>query len=490
MQLQYPDLLEQRAYIAGSWIDIDQAGASITVHDPYTGEQIANLPDCNESHFELAIQSASDAFPSWSRTPAADRARTLSRWGNLILLHEEDLAKILSWEQGKPFEEALGEIRYGASFVKWFAEEARRTYGDTLPQLTADKRFVNILQPVGVVAAITPWNFPHSMITRKLAPALAAGCTCVLKPSELTPLSALALAKLVEEAGFPGGTFNIVNTSKAEEFGKVVCADSRVRKISFTGSTRVGKQLIAQSAQTVKCMSMELGGNAPLIVFEDADLEEAVEGALASKFRNAGQTCVCANRIFVHRSLFDAFESKFTARVRELKMGYGLDSGTQVGPLINEAARSKVKSLIADALEKGAEVKCGAKFWSENEQVYEPTVLTGVNTEMRIHQEEIFGPVAPIYVFDTEEEAIEMANSTPYGLAAYFFGRDIYRIWRVAEALEYGMIGINTGLISSNQVPFGGMKESGFGREGSQYGIAEFLEIKSLCFGGLDRANT
>lgn len=483
MTLSSPTLLRSQAYINGKWIDA-QDGKSFSVLNPYDGQEITTVPDMGQKETKAAIEAAEAAFHLWKKRTAADRAHILRRWYELLLAHQEDLAMLLTTEQGKPLSESRGEIRYGASFVEWFAEEARRIYGDVIPGHGADKRILTLKQPVGVVAAITPWNFPIAMITRKVAPALAAGCTVVIKPAEDTPLSALALGLLAEEAGFPAGVLNIVPTSKPAEVGGELTGNPLVRKLSFTGSTATGKLLIKQCANTVKKVSMELGGNAPFIVFEDADLDAAVAGAIASKYRNAGQTCVCANRIYVQSSIYEAFIDKFKIAVSAQTVGSGLIDGVSIGPLINESALTKVEDLVADAQAKGAKLIIGGKRM-ETGNFFQPTILTDVSAEMAIHREEIFGPVAPVFSFETEEEVISLANKTQYGLAAYFYGRDYAQIWRVAEALEYGMVGINTGMISTTVAPFGGIKESGFGREGSKYGIEEYLEIKYLCFGGV-----
>lgn len=484
-QLVNSDLFRDKAYINGNWCQAHD-GSTFAVTNPFNGAHLANVPNMGGAETHQAIKSAHEAFKNWKKKTAGDRAKILRRWYDLQVAHADDLARILTLEQGKPLAEAKGEIMYGASFVEWFAEEARRAYGDTIPGHGADKRIVTIKQPIGVCAAITPWNFPNAMITRKVAPALAAGCTVVIKPAEDTPLSALALAELAEQAGFPAGVLNIITTKTPKAVGDELTSNPLVRKLSFTGSTPVGKHLMAQCAQTVKKMSLELGGNAPFIVFDDADVELAVEGAIASKYRNAGQTCVCANRLFAQEGIYDAFTTRLAERVKELKMGDGTGEGVVVGPLINEAAITKVGALVDDATAKGAKVLVGGAVSGEKANFYEPTVLTEVNGSMDISTEEIFGPVAPVFKFSTEEEAVEMANDTPFGLASYFYGRDYARIWRVAEALEYGMVGINTGMISTTVAPFGGIKESGFGREGSKYGMDDFLEIKYMCFGGVE----
>src|SRR5512138_1475487 len=431
-----------------------------------------------------AIQAAETAWPAWRKLLAKERANILRKWFNLILENQEDLARLMTLEQGKPLAEAKGEVVYGASFIEWFAEEAKRVYGDTIPQHQADKRIVVVKQPVGVVAAITPWNFPNAMITRKCAPALAAGCPVVIKPATQTPYSAFALAELAERAGIPAGVINIL-TGSAKEIGGELTSSPIVRKLSFTGSTEVGKLLMQQCASTVKKISLELGGNAPFLVFDDADLDAAVEGAIISKFRNTGQTCVCANRILVQDGVYDAFAEKLAAAVKKLKVGPGLEDGVNLGPLIDKAALDKVEEHVADAKAKGAEVRLGGAPHERGGTFYQPTVLTNVTTQMKVTREETFGPVAPLFRFKTEEEAIALANDTEFGLAAYFYARDIGRVWRVGEALESGMVGINTGLISTEVAPIGGVKESGIGREGSKYGIEEFLEVKYLCMGGI-----
>lgn len=482
MNLKNQTLFKNKAYINGEWYEA-QSKAIFKIKNPYNQEVIGEVPDMNEKDTRQAIEAAHRAFGTWKTTTAYERSQLLRRWYDLILENIDDLATLLTLEQGKPLAEAKGEIKYGASFVEWFAEEGRRVYGDVIPTFASDKRVVAIKQPVGVVAAITPWNFPNAMITRKVAPALAAGCTVVIKPAEATPLSALALVVLAEQAGFPKGVINVVTGNNPAAIGEELTSNPLVRKLSFTGSTKVGKLLLKQCAATVKKVSMELGGNAPFIVFEDADIEEAVKGAIAAKYRNAGQTCICANRIYVQASIYDEFLERFKKAVKQLKVGNGMNDDVVVGPLINQEAIKKVNRLIKDALDKGANLLTGGK--QKEGLLYEPTVLIDVKPAMSIHKEEIFGPVAPVYRFETEEEAITIANNTEYGLAAYFYGRDYARIWRVAEALEYGMVGINTGAISTTVAPFGGVKESGFGREGSKYGIEEYIEIKYLCIGGL-----
>lgn len=477
-----PGLLRECAFVDGIWVSRD-AASSYAVRNPATGEQLALVPDLGEAEAVEAIEAAHRAFPAWRALAAGVRAALLRKWFDLMMAHQEDLARILTAEQGKPLAEARGEIRYGASFIEWFGEEARRVYGDIVPGHEADKRILVMKQPVGVAGIITPWNFPNAMIARKVGPALAAGCTVVIKPAESTPLSALAMAVLAERAGFPPGVINVLTGQQPAAIGSVLTSHPLVRKISFTGSTRVGKMLMAQSAGTMKRLSLELGGNAPFIVFEDADLDAAVAGAIASKYRNAGQTCVCANRIFVQEGIAGQFTEKLAAATARLVVGDGMDEQTSIGPLINQPALQKVERLIADAVDKGATLVCGGARHALGGTFYQPTILTGIHSGMALAKEEIFGPVAPIFVFKTEEEAISMANHTEYGLAAYFYGNDIRRIFRVAEALEYGMVGVNTGMVSTAVAPFGGIKESGFGREGGSYGIDEYLDVKYVCLG-------
>ncbi|PHI18253.1 succinate-semialdehyde dehydrogenase (NADP(+)) [Lewinellaceae bacterium SD302] len=484
-ELSDQSLFRTAAYINGEWKETSES-STFTVQNPATGKEIAEVTDIGAEMTSRAIEAADRAFPSWRDQTAGERAKILRRWYELIMEHQEDLALLLTLEQGKPLSEARSEITYGASFIQWFAEEARRVYGDVIPSHAADKRITVIKQPVGVVAAITPWNFPNAMITRKVAPALAVGCTVVIKPAEDTPLSALALAELADRAGFPAGVLNVLPTSRPKEVGGVLTESFTVRKLSFTGSTAVGKQLMKQCAGTLKKLSLELGGNAPFIVFDDADLDAAVEGAIASKFRNAGQTCVCSNRIYVQDSVREVFVDKLAAAMKKLKVGDGRKKITDIGPLINAAGLEKVKELLEDALDKGASLVIGGETSDQGELFYQPTLLTGANAEMRLAKEEIFGPIAPVFTFETEKEAIELANATSVGLAAYFYGRDYARIWRVAEALEYGMVGINTGMISTTVAPFGGVKESGFGREGSKYGVEDYLDIKYMCWGGVN----
>jgi len=482
LQLKDSDLLRQQALFAGRWQGAQQ-GTTLPVTDPATGETIATIPALGKTETEQAIAHAESVRVAWGKTPNATRAALLEKWHQLIIDHADDLAMIMTAEQGKPLAEAKGEVLYGASFVKWFAEEARRIYGDTIPAPSDDRRILVLKQPVGVAAAITPWNFPIAMITRKVAPALAAGCPIIVKPSELTPLSALALAVLAERAGFPSGVLQVL-TGLPTEIGETLTASRTVRKISFTGSTRVGQLLMQQSADSIKRLSLELGGNAPLIVFNDADIEIAVAGVMISKFRNAGQTCVCANRILVQRDIYPQFSARLLEAVATLKVGDGFTPGTTIGPLINDRAVEKVNGHIDDALSQGATLLTGG-ISRGNGTFVEPTVLGNVTSSMRIAHEETFGPVAPLFIFDDEEQAIAMANDTPYGLGAYFFTENIRRAWRVAEALEFGMVGFNTGAISLEVAPFGGVKLSGIGREGSRYGIDEYLEQKTFHIGSL-----
>jgi succinate-semialdehyde dehydrogenase/glutarate-semialdehyde dehydrogenase len=479
-------LSPRHAFIAGAWVGADD-GATFPVTNPADGSVLADVADCGAVEVLRAITAAHAAFPAWRDRTARDRAQLLRRWFELIMAAQEDLARLMTAEQGKPLAEARGEVAYGASFVEWFAEEAKRVYGDTIPTPTPGRRHLVIKQPVGVVAAITPWNFPVAMITRKVAPALAAGCTVVVKPATATPLSALALAELAVRAGFPKGVLNVVPGRRSSVIGTTLMASPLVRKISFTGSTAVGKTLMRQAADTVKKVSLELGGNAPFIVFDDADLDAAVAGAMASKFRNSGQTCVCSNRILVQDGVHDAFVEKLVAAVASLTVAPGFSEGATQGPLIDMAAVEKVEQLLADALAKGGRLAIGGRRHALGGTFFEPTVLTGARPDMALAREEIFGPVAPLFRFSSEDEAIRMANDTEFGLAAYFYARDIGRITRVMEGLEYGMVGVNEGLISSEVVPFGGIKESGMGREGSKYGILDFLELKYICLGGLDR---
>ena len=483
LNLQNPALLRSQCYINGQWVAAN-SGKTLTIHNPANGEQIAQVPACGAEETRQAIAAAEAAWPAWRALTAVQRGRILRRWADLMLANQDDLALIMTAEQGKPLAEAKGEIAYAASFLEWFAEEGRRAYGDIIPSPVASSRMLVIKQPVGVCAAITPWNFPSAMLTRKLGPAMAAGCTMVCKPAEQTPLSALALAVLGAEAGVPAGVFNIM-TGDPVAIGGELTASPVVRKLSFTGSTEVGKLLMQQCAPTLKKLSMELGGNAPFIVFDDADVDAAVEGAMASKYRNAGQTCVCANRFLVQAGIYDTFAAKLAAKVTRLQVGNGLEAGINQGPLIDEAALNKVEALVADAVKGGATVVGGGSRHELGGTFYKPTVLTNVLPTMRVAKEEIFGPVAPLFKFHEEAEAIQMANDTEYGLAAYFYARDMGRIWRVSEALEYGMVGVNTGMVSTEVAPFGGVKHSGFGREGSRYGIDEYMELKYINMGGL-----
>jgi len=478
-------LLKQQAYVAGQWIEAN-SGERFAVNNPATGELLAEVPNLGAEETRAAIQKANDAWPAWRNKTSKERAAILRRWFDLQVEHQEELAQLMTAEQGKPLAEARGEVLYAASFVEWFAEEAKRIYGDIIPGPVNDRRLLVIKQPIGVVAAITPWNFPLAMITRKCAPALAAGCPVVVKPSELTPLSALALAALAEQAGVPPGIFNVLTTTRSAEVGGELTASPIIRKLSFTGSTAVGKLLMKQCADTVKKLSLELGGNAPFIVFDDADLDAAVAGAMASKYRNAGQTCVCANRLLVQDGVYDAFAEKLALAVAALKVGPGTEEGVTQGPLINESAIAKIEDHISDAVGHGARIMCGGKRHALGGTFFEPTILADVTPAMKVSREETFGPVAPLFRFKDEAEAIAMANDTEFGLASYFYSRDIGRCWRVAEALEYGMVGINEGIISTELAPFGGVKESGLGREGSKYGLDEFTEVKYMCMGGLN----
>ncbi|MSP90123.1 MAG: NADP-dependent succinate-semialdehyde dehydrogenase I [Alphaproteobacteria bacterium] len=485
MNLKDAKLFRQQCYIDGAWTDADK-GATIKVDNPATKAIIGTVPEMGADETRRAIEAANRAFGPWRAKTAKERSVILRKWFDLMLANADDLAAIMTTEQGKPLAEAKGEVVYAASFIEWFAEEAKRIYGDIIPQHQADKRIVVLKEPIGVVGAITPWNFPAAMITRKCGPALAAGCTVVCKPASQTPYSALALAELAERAGVPKGAFNVV-TGKAAAVGGELTSNPIVRKITFTGSTEIGKLLMQQAASTVKKVSLELGGNAPFIVFDDADLDAAVEGAMASKFRNTGQTCVCANRMLVQDKVYDAFAGKLAVAVGKLKVGNGMEAGVGQGPLIDMKAVAKVEEHIQDAVKKGARIMVGGKRHALGGSFFEPTVLVDVHTQMAVTREETFGPVAPLFRFKDEQEAVRMANDTEFGLASYFYSRDIGRIWRVSEALEYGIVGINTGIISTEVAPFGGVKESGIGREGSKYGIDDFLEIKYLCMGGVDR---
>jgi succinate-semialdehyde dehydrogenase/glutarate-semialdehyde dehydrogenase len=476
-------LFRQACYVDGAWITA-HSGATVAVDNPATGDIVGTVPKLGAAETRDAIAAADRAWPAWRKKTAKERAAVMRRWFELMMANQEDLARLMTTEQGKPITESRGEVAYAAGFLEWFGEEAKRIYGDTIPGHQADKRLVVIKQPIGVVACITPWNFPLAMITRKAGPAIAAGCTVVLKPASQTPLSALALAELGERAGLPKGVFNVI-TGSASEIGGELTANPAVRKLSFTGSTEIGKLLMAQCAATVKKVSLELGGNAPFIVLDDADLDAAVEGAIASKYRNTGQTCVCANRLLVQDGVYDAFTARLSAAVKKLKPASGLEADATQGPLIDDRAVAKVEEHVADALSKGARIVTGGKRHALGGRFYEPTVLADVTPAMMVSREETFGPVAPLFRFKTDEEAIAMANDTEFGLAGYFYARDIGRVWRMAEALETGIVGINTGIISTEVAPFGGVKESGLGREGSKYGIEEFLEIKYLCFGGI-----
>ena len=484
MQLKDPTLLRTQAYIHGEWVNAAHH-ATHEVHNPATGEKVGTVPDMGAAETQRAIDAAHAAFPAWAARTAKDRGTILRKWFDLMIANQDDLATIMTAEQGKPLAESKGEIAYAASFIDWFAEEGKRIYGDVIPTPQSDKRLVVLRQPIGVVAAITPWNFPAAMITRKAGPALAAGCTFVCKPAHQTPYSALAMAELGRRAGIPAGVMNIVTGKDAIAIGGEMTSNPKVRKITFTGSTGVGKKLMAQSAGTLKKLSLELGGNAPFIVFEDADLDAAVAGAITSKYRNTGQTCVCANRFLVQSSVYEAFTNKLVDAVSKLRVGDGLKGATDQGPLIDAKALAKVEQHVEDAVSKGAQIAHGGKRHSLGGTFFQPTIVTGVTRDMLMAREETFGPVAPLFRFETEADAIRMANDTEFGLASYFYTRDLARSWRVAEALEYGIVGLNTGLISNEVAPFGGIKESGIGREGSKYGILDYTELKYLCVGGL-----
>jgi succinate-semialdehyde dehydrogenase/glutarate-semialdehyde dehydrogenase len=481
--LQDPDLFRQQAYVGGRWCDADN-GATAEVNNPATGEILGTVPLMGRTETRRAIEAAKNAWTDWRRRPAKERSDLLRKWHDLMLANVEDLGKLMTTEQGKPLAEAKGEVAYAAGFIEWFAEEAKRVYGDTIPSPWGDRRLVVIKEPIGVCAAITPWNFPAAMITRKLGPALAAGCTFVAKPAQATPFSALALAVLAERAGVPAGVFSVL-TGSSREIGGEMTSNPDVRKVTFTGSTEVGRTLMKQSADTIKKLSLELGGNAPFIVFDDADLDAAVIGAIASKYRNAGQTCVCVNRVYVQAGVYDAFSAKLVEAVKRLKVGNGLEPGVLQGPLIDKAAVEKVEEHIQDAVSRGARVLTGGKRHALGGTFFEPTVMADVPADAKVAREETFGPLAPLFRFETDEEAIRLANDTEFGLASYFYSRDMGRIWRVAEAIESGMVGINTGMVSTEVAPFGGVKQSGLGREGSHYGIDEFVEVKYLCFGGI-----
>ena len=481
--LKDPQLFREQCFVDGQWVEAD-SHARIGVDNPADGSMVGSVPDMGAVETKRAIAAAQAALPAWRALPAKERSAILRRWFDLMVANADDLALLLTTEQGKPLAEAKGEIAYGASFVEWFAEEAKRVYGDVIPSPTNDKRLIVIKQAIGVVGAITPWNFPNAMITRKVSPGLAAGCTIVLKPAEQTPFSALALAELAARAGFPKGVLNII-TGDAPAIGKELCTNPVVRKITFTGSTEVGRILMHQSADQVKKLGLELGGNAPFIVFDDADLDAAAAGAIVSKYRNNGQTCVCANRIYVQDTVYDAFAEKLAEKVKALKVGKGTEPGAVLGPLIDDAAVAKVEEHVADARAKGAKVMLGGKRHALGGRFFEPTILTGVTKAMKLANEETFGPVAPLFRFKDEADVIAQANDTEFGLASYFYARDIARVWRVAEALETGIVGVNTGLISTEVAPFGGMKQSGLGREGSKYGIDDFVEIKYVSMGGI-----
>ena len=485
MTIQNFKLFRDKCYINGEWVEANSKD-TISVNNPATLKEIGTVPKCGKEETTIAIDAANTAWPQWKSTSARERSNILRKWFDLIISNKEELAQIMTIEQGKPINESRGEIVYGASFIEWFAEEAKRVYGDTIPDPLTDRRIVVLKQPVGVVASITPWNFPNAMITRKCAPALAVGCPVVIKPASQTPYSALALAALAEEAGFPKGTLNVI-TGKASEIGDELATNPIVRKLSFTGSTEIGKVLMAKCAGTVKKVSMELGGHAPFIVFDDANIDDAVAGAMQSKFRNTGQTCVCANRVYVQEKVYDEFCKKFVEAVSKMKVGDGLEEDVTSGPLIDENSLNKVEEHVQDAVQMGAKVAIGGSKHSLGMNFYQPTILTDVTPQAKITFEETFGPVAPVYKFKDENEVIELANNSPYGLASYFYSRDIGRVWRVAEALEYGMVGVNTGLTSKAEAPFGGIKESGLGREGSKYGIDDFIEIKYVNMSGLDK---
>jgi len=488
ISLKDPQLFRTQAYLEGAWLDAE-GGKTFPITNPATGETLAAVPDMGAAETRRAIEAAERAWPAWRAKTAKERHAILLKWFNLLMQNQEDLAQILTAEQGKPLAEARGEIAYGASFIEWFAEEGKRAYGEVIPTHMADRRVLVLKQSIGVSAMITPWNFPNAMITRKAAPALAAGCTVVLKPAEQTPLSALAMAELAERAGIPKGVLNVVTGSgqSAPAIGQELCANPTVRKLSFTGSTEVGRILMRQSADTVKKLSLELGGNAPFVVFDDADLDAAVEGAIASKYRNAGQTCVCANRIYVQDGVYDAFAAKLAEKVKGFKVGAGTETGVVIGPLIDEQGMRKVEQHVSDALGKGAKLMLGGKRHAKGGLFFEPTVITGVTPEMIVSYEETFGPVAPLIRFKTEDDAVRLANNTEFGLAGYFYSRDVGRIFRVAENMETGMVCVNSGILSTEIAPFGGVKQSGLGREGSKYGIDEYLEVKYLLIAGLDR---
>ena len=475
------ELIFDRSYVNGMWSSSGKK--TFNVNNPANGEKISSVIDGGTSMTKKAIKAANIAFKTWKETTAKHRSNILEKWSDLIIRNSNQLSEIITLESGKPINESKGEVNYGASFVKWFAEEGKRTYGDIIPSHTKDRRLIVIKQPVGVVAAITPWNFPLAMITRKVSPALAAGCSVIIRPAEESPLTALALAYLADKAGFPAGVINVVVGKNPSAMGKILCESNLVKKISFTGSTRVGKILMKQSSSSLKKLSLELGGNAPFIVFDDANIDNAVEGAIASKFRNSGQTCICVNRFIVHEKVYDEFLSKLILAVEKFKIGNGMDSEVNIGPMINSSAIKKTESFVEDAIKKGGKILAGGK--ALNKFFYEPTIISNVNTNMKLANEEIFGPVAPVFKFSTDNEAINIANDTIYGLASYFYSQNISRCWKVAEKLEYGMVGINEGLISTEIAPFGGIKLSGHGREGSKYGIEDYLDIKYMCFGNI-----
>jgi succinate-semialdehyde dehydrogenase/glutarate-semialdehyde dehydrogenase len=485
LELKNPALLREQSYINGEWVSADD-GATFPVTNPADGSLVAHVPELDIAGARAAIEAANDAWPAWRSKTAKERSAILRRWFDLMIANKDDLAAIMTAEQGKPLAESAGEIMYGASFIEWFAEEAKRVYGDVIPTHLPDRRIITIKQGVGVVAAVTPWNFPNAMITRKAGPAMAAGCPVVIKPASETPLSALALAELAEQAGVPAGVFNVFTTRNSRGTGKELTESPLVRKFSFTGSTEVGKSLIRQCASTVKKVSMELGGNAPFIVFDDADIDAAVQGAVISKYRNAGQTCVCANRVYVQEGVYDEFVEKFTAAVKDLKVGRGEEAGVNIGPMISVDAVEKVEELLADAKDKGAEVVEGGDRHDLGGLFYQPTVVSGATADMAFATEEIFGPIAPVFKFSTEEEVIDLANATEFGLASYFYARDLGRVFRVAEELEYGMVCVNDGILSTETAPFGGVKESGIGREGSKYGLDEYIEIKYITLAGIN----
>ncbi len=485
ISLKDPKLFREQCYIGGEWLD-SSSRKSLSVANPATGQQLGKVPNMGAAETRRAIEAAERAWPAWRAKTAKERAACLRRWFELMMANQEDLAQILTAEQGKPLAEARGEIAYGASFIEWFGEEAKRAYGDTIPSPWADKRIVVLKQPIGVCALITPWNFPNAMITRKAGPALAAGCTVLIKPAGKTPFSALAMAELAERAGIPKGVLNVI-TGDSREIGRELCANPSVRKLSFTGSTETGRTLMKQCADTIKKLSLELGGNAPFIVFDDADLDAAVEGALASKYRNAGQTCVCANRIYVQDRVYDSFAAKLVEKVKGFKVGPGTEAGVVIGPLIDEQGLHKVEQHVADALAKGAKIRTGGKPHERGGLFFQPTVITDVTPDMIVSREETFGPVAPLIRFKTEDDAIRLSNDTEFGLAGYFYSRDIGRIWRTAERMEVGIVGANAGIISTEVAPFGGVKQSGLGREGSKYGLEEFLEVKYVLMGGLEK---